>query len=419
MQRSGSRTFQNLSKKFPATEGRGNLHKLVEQWYGKQQGGIATTGLVARRAVYGGTVLYHAFRFLLDPRWYAMNAFEGDILGMARYGMKVRGFAGGKARQRTAMENLTRRGKDNLPVPKDPAIEGLATRSRDSSTNGSMLSMEEQLNANQYASGFMDPRNMYGYVAEAGKLEYPRITQKIFDEMIAEGSPVIRDWAAKFGPNDSKAMFQEISDMLYQIDTKGAKRAVLDNPLAQQLKAEGGIYDEVLQRIWEGHRKSYQDIVHTFHGNINRSNAERLLNSPFLFWPISYQIKISKWLVDVMTKGFAGNAAELAGTGALQKLLTNHAYVMQNNDEYRKTFEDHPALWRALGMFLPGTPFDMGVFMARWTRYSGSWAGAQLGLWDQDKSYPQDPINFFHRSLSLGPAYSADIFSDVTDEFNK
>ena len=70
-------------------------------------------------------------------------------------------------------------------------------------------------------------------------------------------------------------------------------------------------------------------------------------------------------------------------------------------------------------MMLPMTPFDMGVFMARWTRYSGSWIGAQLGLWDQDPSYPQDPYNFALRSLSLGPIFSTDLISDITREFQQ
>ena len=77
---------------------------------------------------------------------------------------------------------------------------------------------------------------------------------------------------------------------------------------------------------------------------------------------------------------------------------------------------DHPAAWQALGMFLPITPFDLGVFMARWTRYAGSWSGAQLGLWDQDESYPQDPWNFALRSLALGPMYSKDVLERIFRE---
>jgi hypothetical protein len=80
-------------------------------------------------------------------------------------------------------------------------------------------------------------------------------------------------------------------------------------------------------------------------------------------------------------------------------------------------FEEHPALWRTLGMLLPITPFDMGVFMARQTRYSGSWIGAQLGLWDQDQSYPQDIYNLVVRSLAVGPIFSQDIFQDIMGEF--
>jgi hypothetical protein len=92
---------------------------------------------------------------------------------------------------------------------------------------------------------------------------------------------------------------------------------------------------------------------------------------------------------------------------------------MENNEEYFKAFDEHPALWRGMSMMLPITPFDFGVFMARWTRYAGSWTGAQLGRWDQDTSYPQDPINFVSRSLSLGPVYSWDLFGDILGEFAK
>lgn len=415
--RASSRKYRGLAKRFPAKDGRGNLGKLIEQYYGKQTDGIvAGVGKVGRKGAYAGTVGYTILRFLLDPRWYAMNAFEADILGMARYGAKVRGVLGGKARNTGIKGHMT--GKDP-GVPRDPFVETMSNRSQSSE----LLSVEEILHANTGASGWMDPRNLYGYVAEASKLERPRITDKFFAQMIEDGSPVIDDLRRLFGDNP-QTWYDEIDEMLYHIDTKGAKRAVLDNELAQQMvRAEGPageMYREFVTNLWRQHRDSFQEITHVFHGNVNRSNIERLINSPLLWWPVSYQLKVGKWLIDVMTKGFAGNAAELAGTGAMYKLLANHQYEMENNEDYRDMFEDHPALWRALSMFVPTTPFDMGVFLARWTRYSGSWTGAQLlGLWEQDSSYPQDPLAFMERSLALGPLYSWDIVGDIFREFEK
>jgi hypothetical protein len=163
----------------------------------------------------------------------------------------------------------------------------------------------------------------------------------------------------------------------------------------------------------------FKDVTRTFHGNINRNNMERMLNSPLLWWPLSYQLKTGKWLIDVLTKNAGGSASELAGLGLLGKLMVNHRWEMENNDEYMKMFEDHPALFRAITMMLPITPFDMGVFMARWTRYAGSWTGAQLGLSEQDESYPQEFTDFMTRVLALGPLYSADIMGDVIGELQE
>ena len=69
-------------------------------------------------------------------------------------------------------------------------------------------------------------------------------------------------------------------------------------------------------------------------------------------------------------------------------------------------------------MMLPMTPFDMGVYQARWTRYAQSWVGAQLGLWDEDRAYPQTAADFITRSAQIGPWFSTELFDQIVDEFN-
>lgn len=414
MQRAGSRTFRRLAKDHPAQDGRGNLGKLIEQFYGKQSAGRLTTPLAgARKFAWGAGVFYTAFRFMTDPRWYAMNAFESDILGMARWGSKVRGIGkGGKARGTGIRGHL--KGEDPS-VPRDAVVETLSARRKDTE----LLSIDEMLHANAGASGWMDQRNLYGYVAEAAKVENPALMRKAFQQAWDDGSPVIDDLIKRHGKNEA-AWMDEIDDLLFSIDTKGARRTVLDNELAQQMindPVNGHLYEAFVTNLWKQQRQAFKDITHTFHGNINRSNMERIANSPFLWWPLSYQLKTGKWLVDTMSKNFAGHTSELAGTAILGKLMENHRWQMENNDSYFNMFDEHPALWRGLSMMLPITPFDMGVFMARWTRYAGSWTGAYLGLWDQDPSYPQNLANLFTRSLSLGPIYSMDLVGEIIGEF--
>lgn len=415
VQRASSRNFRELAKKYPAVDGQGNLGRLIEEWYGKQTGtALADVGKATRRGMYYLSFGYHILRFVLDPRWYAMNMYEADFLGMARYGMKVKG-----QRPLGLREEISRmRGREVTPkaFPQDPAIQKLGGQ------RGPMLSVEESLMADSISSGWMDVRNLYGYIAKSSALERGRITKKMLQEAIDGGSPVIQDLRSLWGDNPSKWV-DELEDQLYRIDTVGARQAILSEPVAQQMLASNApatkAYQEFIEGLVRQHQKSYQDIVHTFHGNVNRANIERIFNSPLLYWPLSYQLKTGKWLIDIMTKSFAGSSSELLGSAVLYKLMANHNQAMENNAEYRKMFDEHPALWRAFGMFLPMTPFDPGVMLARWTRYAGSWTGAQLGLWDQDPSYPQDVFNFVQRGLSLGPVYSSSIIEDIIDEFNR
>ena len=410
--RSNSRTYRNIAKKFPAESGKGSLGGLLQQAYGKNAGGVSgvmTAGV--RRGAWALGTGYNILRFVADPRWYLMNLFEADFLGMARYGVKVRGVFGGKARG-GILDSMT--GK-SAGVPKNAAVERLAGRRPDSS----LLSVEEILAQDRGASGWVDPRALYGYVAEAVKATKRGVTEDFLTQIYKEGSPVLDDLKKRFG-DDPQAMVDEIDDLLFRIDNKGAQRAIMEDMNARELlDANNPAYDEFLTRLWQQHEHNYKDIVHTFHGNVNRNNLERLINSPLLWWPASYQIKTGKWLIDVMTKGFAGGKAELAGSAMLTKLLANHKSAMEDNEEYRSAFENHPALFQAMSMMLPMTPFDMGAYMARWTRYSGSWIGAQLGLTEQDETYPQDIRSFVGRSLSLGPIYSADVLGDIWSEFDK
>jgi hypothetical protein len=416
MQRSGSRVYRGLEQKFPAKEGQGNLGALIERTYGKQHlGGMADVGLAgARKGAWAAGVAYNVWRFLLDPRWWAMNLAEGDILGMARWGEKVRGIGGGGARP-GGLKGLIDTSKGKTGVKTNKNVELLSGRRADQS----MLSIEESLKADRAASGWMDPRAMYGYVSEAVNVTKEGVTAKTLQKMVDDGSPVIDDLKKLWG-DDPKKWVDEIDDLLFSIDNKGVKSTIMADETAKLMASQDNpYYAAFLQNMYKQHTKNYKDIVHTFHGNVNRSNLERLFNSPFLWWPLSYQLKTGKWLLDVMTKSFVGLKPELAGSAALFKVLEGHKWSMENNDEYRSMMEEHPAAFQALGMFLPITPFDLGVFMGRWTRYSGNWVGAQLGLNDPDPSYPQDPTNFITRSLSLGPVYSKSVFDRIAREFEE
>lgn len=398
VQRSGSRTFRYLSDTYPAKDGQKSLGGLIDSLYGKGDVGIwggTTAAKAARRGTYLVKTAYHVFRFLMDPRWIAMNWFEADILALARAG-----YIGGRRARAQKMSTAARR--------------GLAMQQKGKL---SMQSVEDVLAWDQAASGWLDPRNLDGFIGEVFAIERADTTNKALIAALKRGDPVIDDLTSLFGDLEVNQWADELDRMLYDIDTKGARQMVLDEAAAQGMRyGENALFDEFLEGLWRQHQDQFRDITHIFHGNVNRMNIERFLNSPLLWWPLSYQLKAGKWVFDLLTDRFLGAKSDLLGAGYLTYAMQRHQQLMGSNDTYKGIFMDHPVLWRTLSMMLPMTPFDMGVFMARWTRYSGSWMGAQLGVWEQDPSYPQTLPDFLQRSTSLGPLFSIDLMEDLIDE---
>lgn len=401
VQRSGSRTYRHLSEKFPATGGggKGHIGGIMDTLYGKTDSsvwGVTTGAKVGRRGLYGVKTAYHVFRFLADPRWIAMNWFEGDWLALGRAGMR-----GGK-------------------IARGAKLKGGARAHARMSKNMEMgQSVDDILAWDQNASGWLDPRNLNAKVNKVFDHEARESTQKAIIAKIKDGDPVIDDLKAMFGDMEASQWADELNDILYKLDTKGARNMVLDEAAEQGMKfGQNAMFDEFLENLWKQHEDIYRDIMHIFHGNVNRTNLERFLNSPLLWWPLSYQLKAGKWVFDMLTDRFAGVQSDLLGAGYLSYAVQRHNQLMESNDTYQGIWMDHPALWRAMSMAVPMTPFDMGVYMARWTRYGSSWAGAQLGLWEADTAYPQTLPEFIVRSTKLGPLFSVDMWESIADELN-
>lgn len=398
LQRSGSRTYRYLSEKFPVVEGQGKLGGLIDTLYGKGDSkvwGLTTAALRGRRGLYALKTGYHIFRFLADPRWIAMNWYEADILALARGGWR------GRARGRSAKMTNAQRAHA-------ATVEDIG-----------MMDIEDILTWDAGASGWLDPRNLNGHIGKVFDVERKDLTKQAIIERIRNGDPVIDDLESLFGKMDDNLWVDEIDRMLYDIDTKGARATVLDEAAANGMAyGQNALFDEFLENLWKQHSDNFRDIMHIFHGNVNRNNLERLLNSPLLWWPLSYQLKAGKWVFDLLTNRFAGAQTDLLGAGYLSYAMERHYQLMESNDTYQGIFMDHPVLWRALSMALPMTPFDVGVFMARWTRYTGSWAGNQLGLWEPHPGYPETLPEFFQRSTKLGPLFSLDLTEDLINELN-
>jgi len=176
-----------------------------------------------------------------------------------------------------------------------------------------------------------------------------------------------------------------------------------------------------IQRMTKVHKANYREVVRSLHGNTNRSNVERMLNSYFMYWPISYQLKSAKTLIDVLTNRFGGRQTDLLGLWGYDRIMDQHKERLATDGKYQQWFIDHAEFWRAAGMFLPITPEDLGINASRITRYSMSAAGAAIGLWDKDEDYPdmgtpEGVMDAATRIAQLGPFYSIDLLNRIVKE---
>jgi ParB-like nuclease family protein len=382
LDRAGNRFIRTLDEKIVAGKA-GALDKTLTNMYGWFQHTAAgdTTRMVSK-------TLYHWFRFITDPRWWAMNMLEADILGGMRYGAKATKLRGAdKARPTKA--TLVHEFGDVKPR--------------------SLSEIEKEISGGD--TGWFYNRHLAGYVSRAFEAERPGATLEVI-RGLAKEDPAVAGLLQRFGGTEDDIV-KGIDDMLYGFDTKGPK-AYIDE-VAAGLKDELNLAEPgmqaLLQKVYERNDQLFNDVVHTFRGNDARTNAERLLNSYWLYWPISYQLKAGRWLFDVLTNRAFGKQTNLLGARVYGQMLDAHKERLEKDDAYRAAFEEHPTLWFAAQMLLPITPGDLGVSLSRPVRY----AGGAMGLWGAYKN-AQDPVTAAGAVLSIGPAYSAELLARVGRE---
>jgi hypothetical protein len=221
----------------------------------------------------------------------------------------------------------------------------------------------------------------------------------------------------------------ELDRMLYDFDTKGVRPTITEH-LEQGRHVSGWSTESLqqpgaaamIQRIYQANEDLYANIVHAFEGNANRSTLERVLNSYWLYWPISYQLKAGKWMLDLLTNRALGHQTNLAGAAVYSELVQLHRERVQADPEYAAVFSENPTFWQIAQMMLPITPGDLGVSLSRPVRYSvgglrretGGEAGP-LGFWGDYKN-AQDPVEAMSAILNLGLPYSLDLMVRANNE---
>lgn len=371
------------------------------------------------RGVSDGTrmlsrTVYPMFRFIFDPRWLLQNSVEADIIGFFHDGL------GGTRLARTPERVVRRMGQDvNI------SQNALAYHAAQSGLGkylprfvkdevGSRPTLSPDL-ANEAGVTSIN-HHLYPVLRRQFDIDRPETIRKIIDEM-PENDPVIGLLERKFG-KEKGTWGQQLDEMLYSFDRRGVRRTI-DEAVRRVSKyekwsqAEFDQMQPLISKMVERNQQAFEDLIHMHIGNVDRSRVERVMNSFWLYWPLSYQIKAAKWMGKILTDRSFGGQTNLGGAWALDRLADNFREGVQNNPGFQQQVKDNEDLWFVASMLLPIAPWDAGVSLNKLVRYAG---GNVLDLWPEYAGL-DNPGDYATRMLEMGPLYTVKLAQRLWDQY--
>lgn len=429
MDRSSSGFYRWLDGKIKPGS-RGEAAKLVAARYNTAQGSVLQQWGVR----FISRVFYPVLRFYADPRWWMLNYLEADILTATQLGLS------------TAIKGreLNKRARDGENIS-SPVTLTHETRQIPIGNEDAGKPIPE------LDTGWVDNRHLSGYVTAGMDEAAVRNRERVFKEagIDDETGDIINfqdtiDWLEKNDPdfqwfNDidgekityasrmdqakaiearlqaikardaGKPLSQILDEQIYKFDDKGVKKTVEDEAKLLFSPEEFIELQPVIQAIVAKNNDSYVSLKNILRGNPNRSNIEKILNSYWLFWPISYQLKAGKWFFKTMVDAEGGGT--LKNLAKFEYIRAKFETNIQEKEEFRNVFEQNPTLWQIARMIMPMDPSEYGVSLGRPTRYTGQ----MLGVIEQS-AVPMDPLRAIVRSLSIGPLYLAELLQYMDRE---
>jgi len=349
----------------------GGLAKFVEAMYG---------GPLGRRgspAYLGWTVLYHTYRFLTDLRWLGLELIEAPTLVLGRAG------------PRAALETVTKRGLE--PQFKIPFFGTTELRAARENYAWWLNQTDPGASIGARNAGILrimqreSPERL-----EAAVIEYMRADPEMLRAMtMLDPNMTPEGWVRRLSEDYDVAVngYRKLTTVEAQ-DTWGPflERGVVSQAEYERLVQNGTYYTipaveqalaetignpaigALVERLHVVNQQLWQDVAAMMFGQPDRSNFQRFLNHPLLFWPLSYQIKATKWLGRVLLERAGGLDTGAAGLVLLDQVHAQHQQRLANEPDYQQFFQAHKDLFFLAQMLIPVTPWDIGVSLSPWTR---------------------------------------------------
>lgn len=360
----------------------GSIATALERLYGK----AADLG---ERPGRWTTVVYHTARFLMDIRWLGLEQVEPAMIALPRGG--IGGFVEASFLRKTPVVKVT----DKLGLTsstKAPLGFG---------QNVSAALLREYAHWANMADLEQGSKVRIRYLLSELKREQPRPFRAVVKEMMskepglrrmideADGGNIDRflerldrDWqlmergTREFATQTEAAAFFSkwrehgvIDDATYRELIKARKYTTVPEIEAELAKvANDPLTTALLERLEVVNNSLFHDLTAMLFGQENRSNIQRVVNHPLLYWPISYQIKATKWLARLMLEEFGGADTGATVAGVFQQVHDEHRKRFATDERYRANYEANKTLYFIAGMLLPILPTELGVSLSPYTR---------------------------------------------------
>ena len=329
------------------------------------------------------TSLYHIFRFASDMRFLAMEAIEPYALGLGRAA-----FVDAKYTGKALMDmDMATRAEGTAALVEQiggGSIIGTGTRRLDVATKVWEKLRTPKLEA-AVKKMMADDRAAGGSLVEdaaremalnkspelRAQMESFRKDQitgepptaaewKTMLTTAAEADPELLDAIQAFSKGDTGAWLDALDAEHQRIMSYIDPEVGVDAEIAAII-AKNPHLAEIATRVGEVNKSVWADVRETMYGRADRSRAERALNHPLMWWPLSYQIKATMWLGRLLFHDIGGIETHSLGAYELDKLMAAHNEAMTNDPNYSQALENHRTLLFIASMLLPITPDQISV----------------------------------------------------------
>jgi hypothetical protein len=396
------RYADNRLRQFFRNGGEGDLGRMTEVLY--ESGPVKRLGSMAR----GLIPLYHMYRFMLDVRWLMLEFTESPLIALGRggpgafaEGMKASlpgGMKRGQGREPFLM------GKDALAANRENWAHWMAV-----TDTGAMLRLRDRFMLATLRRE--QPEVLIKALKElaANDAELSQTLRRFGDSPEAWLTRLDRDWQGLMARSkplttaEAKAVWEpflrdKVIDQLTYDRLVAARRYTPIAALDQAIAETAG--DVRIQRLYQQlqvkNNELWNELASVFYGQPDRSNLQRILNHPLLYWPLSYQIKATKWLANILFDRALGVDTGSGGAWTIQQVHDEHVRRMTSDPEYAAFFERNKTLLFLAQMIIPITPFDIGVSLSPFTRL----------VLQRDQSNTEEDEAYRRNIFSVGPGYT-------------